>query len=133
MPLWIVLIYYLHDRPIIYGVIIMEFLTSTILSGIVYDLIKQQSQITAITLKDNLRNWILTDNELKVLTTQINNINDVDEMSEKALINNFDKNPIINQILVDAKYDNTINQIDQTHSGIGDNIARDKITNNYNK
>ena len=57
----------------------MEFLTSTILAGIAYDLIKNGTLISLESLKNKLKGWLISDENLKILSQKINNIDNLDE------------------------------------------------------
>lgn len=108
----------------------MEYLTSAVFSGIVYDLLKTNIQISANLLKDRLKGWLIDDNELRSLSERINSINNATEMSEKALEKQFDNDPLVKQILINTKQNNSNNTITQNHTGEGDNVAGNKVVNN---
>jgi len=108
----------------------MEYLTSAVFSGIVYDLLKTNIQISANLLKDRLKGWLIDDNELRSLSERINSINNATEMSEKALEKQFDNDPLVKQILINTKQNNSNNIINQNHTGEGDNVAGNKVVNN---
>lgn len=52
----------------------MEFLTSTILSGIAYDAIKKGINITINYVKSKLKSWIIDDDAIECITNSLNNI-----------------------------------------------------------
>lgn len=107
----------------------MDFLTATILSGIVYDLIKQSIAITADHLKQRLNDWIIDEVTALKLASGIQQIDNLEDMSEKAIAAKLQSNPEIESLLSNIKPAHNI-QINQTHTGSGDNIGRDKIIHN---
>lgn len=106
----------------------MDFLTSTILSGIAYDMIKCGVLLSTDNLKEHLKNWIINDSELVVISNELNKLELNDEMSETAIekrINNSELRLLLETIK--PVHENNI--INQYHSGTGDNVGRDKIIN----
>ena len=78
----------------------MEFMTSAILSGFLYDMLKHGVSITADSVKEKLKDWILDDSIAPTFSKELADLNLNDELSETT--------------------------ITQNHSGTGDNIGRDK-------
>lgn len=109
----------------------MEYLTSVVLSGLTYDLLKEGIKVKASTLKEKIRGWVFTEDELEVLATHINQIPNIEDLNEAAIARNLDKDPIIQNILSNSKQVVTENTIAQSHSGVGHMAGRDiNITNN---
>ncbi len=77
----------------------MDFLTSTILSGIAWDVIKEGTKLTKSYLQEHLRNWVLRDQEYEVIVNTINNASDQDTKSIKYLDAYIDSNDEIKKIL----------------------------------
>lgn len=108
----------------------MEYLTSVVLSGLTYDLLKEGIKVKASTLKEKIRGWIFTEDELEVLATHINQIPNIEDLNEAAIARNLNKDPIIQNILSNSKQVVTENTIMQSHSGTGHMAGRDiNITN----
>lgn len=107
----------------------MEFLTSTILAGIAYDLIKNGTLISLESLKNKLKGWLISDENLKILSQKINNIDNLDDLSEKAISKQLEQDTTVTQILANIQQDKSANIITQTHFGSGDNVGGDKIIN----
>ena len=105
----------------------MDFLTSTILSGIAYDVIKCGMLLTADNLKDRLRDWIIDDSALTVLTGELNKLSLTNEMSESAIERKIVASSELISLLENIKPVSESNTIIQSHSGSGDNVGRDKI------
>lgn len=105
----------------------MEFLSSTILSGFVYDMLKHQISITATSIKEKLKDWVVDEAVAPVLAEEIEKLSLNDEMSEKAIERKLSESGKIQQILASIKPNNTT-VIMQNHSGTGDNIGGNKIT-----
>lgn len=105
----------------------MEFLSSTILSGLVYDMLKHQVSITATAIKEKLKAWVFDEAVVPALVEEIEKLSLNDEMSEKAIERKLLESSKIQQILSSIKPNNTT-IIMQNHSGTGDNIGGNKIT-----
>ncbi|MDI1230505.1 MAG: hypothetical protein PSU93_05075 [Methylobacter sp.] len=107
-----------------------EFLTSAILSGIAYDVMKCGVVLSITELKQRLRGWIISDSELLVLADEMKKLKLTDEMSETAIERKIAASPELIQLLENIKPSSESNTIIQHHSGSGDNIGRDKIIHN---
>lgn len=104
----------------------MEYLTPVILSGITFDLIKAGVTISAESLRDKLKGWLINDSELNSLASNINKIENIEKLSQIELAEKFVGEPDINYILVNVKQDKSVNNVIQNNNGNGDNIGRDK-------
>lgn len=105
----------------------MDFLTSTILSGIAYDILKCGMLLTTDNLKDRLREWIVDDSALPALAGELNKLSLTNEMSESAIEKKILASPELFSLLENIKPIAEGNTIIQSHSGSGDNVGRDKI------
>ncbi|WP_019865943.1 GapS6a family protein [Methylovulum miyakonense] len=104
-----------------------EFLTSTVLSGITYDIIKCGAMLGVDDLKQRLRGWVISDIELAAMTYELNKLELTDEMSETAIERKITASAELNQLIENIKPSSESNTIIQHHSGSGDNVGRDKI------
>jgi len=107
----------------------MDFLTSTILSGVAYDMIKCGVILSADNLRENLKDWIIGNTELSGITNELNKLSLTDEMSALAIEKRITASPELKLILESIKPISEGNTIIQHHSGSGDNVGRDKIIN----
>jgi hypothetical protein len=107
----------------------MDFLTSTILSGIAYDMIKCGTLLTLDSLRDNLRDWMFDEAAISELNTELNKLRLTNEMSEIAIEKRIETSPELVTLLEKFKPTSEGNTIIQSHSGSGDNVGRDKIVN----
>lgn len=107
----------------------MGFLTTTILSGAIYDIFKSGLSITKNALASRLKNWLIDDTTLENLTDKLQKLNLNDEMSEKAIENKINSSNELKNLLGNISARNVNIQI---HSGAGDNIIGNKITNGNN-
>lgn len=82
----------------------MEFLTSTILSGIAWDIIKEGGKLTTEYLRENLKSWILKDTDYEIISNSINEASTTDTKSIKYLDAYIDSNKAINDILNGINY-----------------------------
>lgn len=110
----------------------MDYLTTTMLSGVVYDVIKKGFQVSIITLKSKLKNWFIADHDLEILVERINNIEQLEDLNESAICKKLEKDSVIKNLLVNIQQDNSTSQVNQSHSGYGDNVAGDKVINQNN-
>lgn len=106
-----------------------EFLTGAILSGITYDIIKCGTILTVDNLKDRLKNWLIDDTTLLIMSNELNKLELNDEMSEKAIERKINDSSELRALLESIKPITESNMIIQHHSGNGDNVGRDKIIN----
>ena len=103
----------------------MEFITAAILSGITYDILKSQACITATSLKEKLKGWIVDETIATKLESQLQTLELTTDMSESAIERKINESASILELLKEIKASNTT--IIQHHSGKGDNVGRDKI------
>ena len=105
----------------------MEFLTSSILSGVLYDGFSRGVSITANFLKEKLQGWILDDVVLEGLTTKVNELQ-LQDYRQDVIERKLDESGTLQKILEQIKPDqNTaIGSVTQNHSGSGDNVLGNK-------
>lgn len=108
----------------------MDFLTSTILSGILYDGFKKGALLTANYLKEKLRGWLFDDALVEQLTDRLKEL-ELEDLAEHAIERKINATPAILDCLKEIKIDQNISSVTQFHSGSGDNVAGNKVT--YNK
>ena len=106
----------------------MEFITTTILSGVIYDILKRGVFLTKDVLANNLKKWLMDDATLEKLTVKLQELNLNDEMSEKAIEREINSSNGIKELLSKISAHNVDIDI-QIHSGTGDNIIGNKIIN----
>jgi len=100
----------------------MEPITTIALSGVAYDMLKHSVSLTASNLKSRLGNWLLEDTIAEKLEVELAKLNLNDDMSEKAIRATMDSSDTLLAIMAQVR-PSTTSTINQTHSGIGDNIA----------
>ncbi|HIF9499005.1 hypothetical protein WAX88_21225 (plasmid) [Photobacterium damselae subsp. damselae] len=105
----------------------MDFLSSAILSGFVYDMLKHQVSVTATSIKEKLKGWVIDEAVASALAEKIEKLSLNDEMSEKVIERKLSESNEIQQILSSIKPNSTTVVI-QNHSGTGDNVGGNKIT-----
>ncbi|WP_433749160.1 hypothetical protein [Paenibacillus amylolyticus] len=81
----------------------MDFLTSSILSGLAWDSIKKVGFVTSEYLKKHLKNWALDEREYENIATKINEIPDEYKKSVKFLEAAIDDDMELKEILMLAK------------------------------
>ena len=105
----------------------MEYLSAAILSGITYDLVRKGIQISTSSLKAKLKNWLIKDEDIEVLAQRINEIRDIEDLSESAISKKLEQDPIVQKLIINTKQDNINSQISQINYGDGDNFGGDKV------
>ncbi|EOU1649693.1 MAG: hypothetical protein E7H79_10115 [Clostridium perfringens] len=87
----------------------MDFLTATILSGVVYDQIKKGGEITGKYIKERLRGWIVSDKESENIAKKINEIDEPYKKNGKfltiAIEDDEELMNILKNIKSECKYD----------------------------
>lgn len=111
----------------------MDALTTSIIANIVCSLIVKGYQVTSKHLKSKLQGWSISDDEIKLIASRINEIEEIEDLNEKAIAKRLDKDDVIQKIIQNIKQDYSFKQMNQSHYGEGDNIAGDKVItqNNY--
>jgi uncharacterized membrane protein YheB (UPF0754 family) len=107
----------------------MDFISAAILSGIVYDTLKQGVSVTSEIIKDKLKEWVITEEVSKAITSEIHKLELTDEMSESAIEKRINNSPELQSILSEIKRETNIKITNQYHTGSGDNVAGNKIIN----
>lgn len=77
----------------------MDFLTSTVLSGIAWDGIKYAGNITSKYLKERLGDWIVNDKVLEELASKINDLPDAYKKNDKFLELAIQENESLQELL----------------------------------
>jgi len=106
----------------------MEFLSSVVLSGFLYDMLKHGISVTANTIKTKLKDWAINEVVATALADEISKLNLTDELSESAIENRINQASSLVGLMGTIKKAENVTTIIQNHSGTGDNIGRDKIT-----
>ena len=107
----------------------MDFLTATLLSGVVYDFIKRGAELSAGKLRESLRDWIISDEEADAISKGLNTLKLTDEHSERSIERQISESSQLMKLIETIKPVTVNKTIIQSHSGTGDNVGRDKIIN----
>lgn len=107
----------------------MEFLSSVVLSGVLYDMLKHGVSLSSDAIKTKLKDWAIDEVVAPALSDEISKLNLTDELSESAIEKRINQAPQLVEIISSIKNVQAVTIITQTHSGTGDNIGRDKIIN----
>jgi hypothetical protein len=108
----------------------MDFLTSTILSGMLYDGFKSGATLTASFLKEKLQGWLFDEDVIKQLTDNLK-VLELEDLAEHAIEKKINRTPSVLDCIEQIKIDQNIGSVTQVHNGSGDNVAGNKVT--YNK
>jgi len=106
----------------------MDFMTSAVLGGIVYDILKNNLTITSQLLQSRLTSWVINDETVVNLATQLNRLDIDAEKSERSIQREIENSEDLSELVETIR--RVQSTITQQHSGSGDNIAGDKIINN---
>ncbi|WGL96310.1 GapS6a family protein [Arsenophonus nasoniae] len=104
----------------------MEFLTSTILSGMLYDGFSKSIRLSSDFLKQKLQNWIIDEQTIEQIVDKLRALN-LEDLSERAIEQKINNSDDILKCIQCIKQIQANNSIVQNHSGSGDNIAGNKI------
>ncbi|CNG28188.1 GapS6a family protein [Yersinia enterocolitica] len=109
----------------------MGFLTSTLLSGILYDGFKTGVAITTDFLKEKLTGWLVDDALLEKLSYKVNALK-LQDYGEHVIERKLNESSEIQEILklVQPEQNTNIGSVTQNHCGSGDNIVGNKIIHN---
>ena len=109
----------------------MDFLTSTLLAGILYDGFKNGVAITTDFLKEKLQRWLIDDALLEKLSNKVN-VLELQDYGEHIIERKLNESPEIQEILklIKPEQNTNIGSVTQNHSGSGDNIVGNKIIYN---
>ncbi len=105
----------------------MDFLTSTLLSGMLYDGFKNGVVITNAFLKEKLQGWLIDDELLAKLTEHVNAL-DLQNYGERIIEKKLMESPEVLEILehIRPAQNTNIGSVTQSHSGSGDNVVGNK-------
>lgn len=106
----------------------MEFITSAVLSGLIYDMLKHQVYLTANNIKEKLKDWIVDEAISNAMEKELHALQLTDEMSESLISKKITSSNELTALIAKIKPGSNPTII-QTHSGTGDNIGGHKITN----
>ena len=107
----------------------MDIFTSAIASGVIYDMMKNGIAFTAKNIKDKFVGWMIDESSATLIADELKKLNLNDDMSEKAIEKIVNSSLDIQSLFKEIKTDKNADTITQIHSGTGDNVGRDKITN----
>lgn len=106
----------------------MEPITTAILARGIYDLIQTGVSWSKGAIEEKLRTFISDEIKSAKLAEKLQNLEVDEDMSAKAIEKKIVLQPEIIDILQSIKPEETT-LINQTHTGSGDNVGRDKIVN----
>ena len=107
----------------------MDFLTSTILSGMLYDCFKTEAILTIDFLKEKLQGWLFDDLALEQLVDKLSML-ELNESAEHVIERKINESPDVLQYLQQIKPAQSTSSVVQNHYGSGDNVVNKTI---YNK
>lgn len=105
----------------------MDFLTNTLLSGVLYDGFKKGAAITSDFLKEKLQGWLFDDELLAKLAEQVNTL-ELQDYGEHVIERKLSESGELQEILklIKPAQNTTIGSVTQNHTGSGDNIVGNK-------
>ncbi|MCS5516963.1 hypothetical protein NWF32_24735 [Pseudomonas qingdaonensis] len=112
----------------------MDFITSAIISGVAYDIVKDGFLITADAVKEKLGRWIIQDAVAAEVAAQLSGLGITDELSLIAIERRIDAKPELGRLIerinsnLSIVAPSSVTTVCQTHSGSGDNVAGNKIS-----
>lgn len=105
----------------------MGFLTSTLLSGILYDGFKEGVLITSKFLKKELQGWLFDDAVLESLADKVNHL-ELQDYNERVIERKLNESFELQEILklIKPEQNTNIGAVTMNHSGPGDNVVGNK-------
>lgn len=103
-------------------------LTTSILAKVLASAVSQGIEITSSFLKSKLQGWIFDDATIDRLAEKLKKL-DLDELNERGIAKKLENDQEVNDSISNITQGQSINSVNQTHSGHGDNIAGSKIIN----
>lgn len=105
----------------------MDFLTNTLLSGVLYDGFKKGAVITSDFLKEKLQGWLFDDELLDKLAEQVNTL-ELHDYGEHVIERKLSESGELQEILklIKPAQNTTVGSVTQNHTGSGDNIVGNK-------
>ena len=103
----------------------MDFMTTTIFSGILYDCFKTGISLSIPTLKEKLQNWVVDDAVVEKLYESVSTLK-LEELGERAIEKRLSTNQSVQECLKQIVSNQTIGSVQQNHTGSGDNVAGNK-------
>lgn len=103
----------------------MDFMTTTIFSGILYDCFKTGVSLSVSSLKEKLQNWIVDDAVIERLYESVSTL-ELEELGEHAIEKRLSSNESVQQCLKQIVSSQIIGSVQQNHTGSGDNVAGSK-------
>lgn len=104
----------------------MDFLSSTILSGMLYDGFKYGASITAEFLKNRLQGWVFDDTVLERLSNNINQL-ELEDLAEHVIEKKLNESQDVIECLRHIKVNQSVGSVVQSHYGSGDNVVNKTI------
>ena len=91
----------------------MDFLTSTILSGMLYDGFKSGATLTVNFLKEKLQGWLFDNDVLEQLTDKLK-VLELEDLAEHAIEKEINRTPSVLDCIKQIKVDQNIGSVTQT-------------------
>jgi len=104
----------------------VDFISTAVLSGIIYDICKTQARVTGAALKERLKSWVVDDITADDIAEEVNKLGVNQDQSEIAIEREIVRSERLLELLKEVKPSNSTT-ITQFHSGSGDNVGRDKV------
>jgi hypothetical protein len=105
----------------------MDFITTTVFSGMLYDGFKNGIAISTDFLKEKLQGWLIDDALLGKLAEKVNAL-ELQDYSERVIERQLNESLEIQDIikLITPEQHTNIGSVTQNHSGSGDNVVGNK-------
>lgn len=105
----------------------MVFLTSTLLSGMLYDGFKEGVLITSKFFKGKLQGWLIDDAVLENLADKVNHL-ELQDYNERVIERKLNESLELQEILklIKPEQNTSIGTVTMNHSGSGDNVVGNK-------
>ncbi|CNB74447.1 hypothetical protein [Yersinia pseudotuberculosis] len=109
----------------------MNFLTSTILSGVLYDGMRTGAVMSVDLIKRSLQKWLIDDETAKFILDKMMTLDVNENLSEHAIQRKIHEDNELTELLKRIPLaPKTINHV-STHNGSGDIVHGNKIIKNH--
>ncbi|MCM2529898.1 hypothetical protein NDN17_15460 [Shewanella algae] len=107
----------------------MDFVSSAVMGGILYDGFKVAGAISADFLKAKLTGWIFEDKTIEELASKVNEMG-LSDYHDRGIQKRLEESSEIMALLEKITASVNVTNISQVHNGTGDNVAGNKTVIN---
>lgn len=103
----------------------IDYAASATLAKVVYQAFDAGKTLTKAYLKQKLKDWVLDEGTFEELARRVSQMG-IEDSSERKIRERLEKDETIQSCLHNLSFSQSIGSVQQTHSGVGDNVAGNK-------